>query len=117
MQKQEKKGRKTSEIDQLRKIYANIDANKRIYAEKMLRELEFMSETMSALQEQIRDEGPVASYVNGNGFEVTQENPAQKSYNAMIKNYNSTVKVLMDMLPKGENQTDELLSFIGGGNE
>jgi len=107
----------SSDIAQLKAIYANIDGNKRIYAEKMLRELEFMSETLGNLQKQIREDGPIASYVNGNGFEVTQENPAQKSYNAMIRNYNSTIKVLVDMLPKGEKQTDELLSFLGGGPE
>ena len=105
----------SSDMEQLKALYANIDGNKRIYAEKMVKELVFMSETLGILQKQIREDGPINSYVNGNGFEVMQENPAQKSYNAMIKNYNSTIKVLESMLPKGEQQADELLSFLGGG--
>ena len=106
-----------SDIEQLKNAYANMDKNRRVYAEKMIDQLRFMDETLTDLQRQVREDGPIATFVNGNGFEITQEHPAQKSYNTMIKNYNSTIKILADMLPKDAEQKDELLDFLGGGNE
>ena len=55
--------------------------------------------------------------INGNGFEVMQESPAQVSYNRMIKNYTSTVKQILAELPKGEvnkaaDGDDDLIAFL-----
>jgi hypothetical protein len=42
------------------------------------------------------------------------EHPAQKSYNTMIGRYNAMVKSLVDMIPSGETDKDDLMDFIGG---
>lgn len=107
----------SSDIEQLKQIYSNIDGNKRIYAEKMLDQLQFMSETLADLQRQVREDGAVTTLKNGNGFNITQEHPAQRSYNQMLKNYNSTIKALVDLLPKNESQNDSLMDFLGGDSE
>lgn len=72
----------------------------------------FMKITLGELQKCINKNGAVTTAINGNGFEVTTENPAQKSYNTMIKNYNSVLKTLIDLLPKTEKQVDEMMEFI-----
>ena len=61
----------------------------------------------------IRKNGAVIETKNGNGFQVVQENPAQKTYNTMVKNYNATVKILIDMLPDSiEKAGDEFTEFL-----
>ena len=49
---------------------------------------------------------------NGNGFNVTQEHPAQKSYNTMIGKYTAVIAKLDEMLPEeiGENKLGKFLN-------
>jgi hypothetical protein len=91
----------------LSNIYNNLDEEKKPYAEKMINELDFMEKTLKKLRVKIRKEGAITEGINGNGFKVSGENPATKTYNNMIKNYNSTIKLLMDLIPDEEGK-DEL---------
>ena len=43
---------------------------------------------------------------------MTTETPAQKTYNTMIKNYNATIKALVDLMPEGAAANDELINFV-----
>ena len=100
---------------EIKEYYKDLPEEKRTYAEKLVDEMIFMGQTLSRLRTTIRKEGAVGTIVNGNGFEVTQEHPAQKSYNTMIKNYTSTVKILNDMLPEGIGDVgDEFTRFLEG---
>ena len=49
---------------------------------------------------------------NQTGFEVKAEHPAQKSFNIMIKNYNATIKLLIDLLSETEDEKDALMEFL-----
>ena len=83
-------------------------------AEKLAERAAFMAVTLDELEADIAENGAVITAVNGNGFEVRQENPAQKSYNIMIKNYNSTIMAL-DKLAKengAASAADPLMDFI-----
>ena len=100
---------------EIKEYYKDLPKEKRIYAEKLIDELIFMGQTLARLRTTIRKEGAVIKTINGNGFEVTQEHPAQKSYNTTVKNYNSTLKLLTDMLPEGIGETgDEFTRFLSG---
>lgn len=99
------------EFNKYRRIYKNLEKDKKIFAEKLCSQLAFMSITLNDLQDEIKKDGPVKEVTNGNGFKVINEHPAQKSYNAMIKNYNATIKALIDLLPAGTEE-DELIEFI-----
>lgn len=101
--------------EKLAQIFANLDEDKKIFADKLCRQLAFMDNTLDELQDKIKTEGAITEGINGNGFNVLSEHPAQKSYNAMIKNYNSTIKALTDLLPEDDKDSDELLDFISGG--
>ena len=73
-----------------------------------------MEKTLKKLQKIIREEGAIIKTKNGNGFEVTVENPAVKSYNTTLRNYNGTLKHLVDLCPEGSGEDDEFLAFIKG---
>jgi len=74
----------------------------------------FMYATLMELQEIMNAHGPVELFEQGSN-KLLREHPASKIYNAMVKNYSSCIKQLLDLLPKEEQtkQTeDELLAFI-----
>ncbi len=81
-------------------------------ANRLMERVAFMQVTLEDLEEDIKQHGT---------FEWTKtrprkqrERPAVKTYNAMLKNYNSTLKQLLDMLPgqQAEESEDELLAFL-----
>lgn len=93
-------------------IFRHIEKDKKTFAEKLYKQAAFMEITLDDLQETINKEGPVIESINGNGFTTTQEHPAQKSYNTMIRNYNTVIKTLVDMLPEDKDDRDELTAFL-----
>lgn len=99
-------------ISKLKKIFKEIDSNKKLFADKLISQLIFMENTLDELQETIKDEGAVMTGINGNGFKVVKEHPAQKSYNVMIKNYNATMSNLINLIPKDDIEDDEAMQFI-----
>lgn len=86
-------------------------------AKTLVERAAFMAATLDELQEDISRNGAVIVATNGNGFEIKQENPAQKSYNAMIKNYNSTIVALNNLAKEtgAANTTDLFIDYITGG--
>lgn len=100
-------------MSKYKKIFRTVDKDKKVFIEKLYTEAAFMEATLSELQEQIKTNGAVFTAKNGNGFEITQEHPAQKSYNAMIRNYNGIMKTLIEYVPE-EDSSDELMQFLQG---
>jgi hypothetical protein len=103
-----------TDIDELKKLFENIDENRKPLAEKLCKQAVFMEKTLNELQNLVNSEGAIVTTTNGNGFDVMSEHPAQKSYNTMINRYTALMAKLIDMLPKEDNAPDELLDFIGG---
>lgn len=108
------------EITKLNKIFKNINEDKKKLCDNLIKNAAFMAVTLNELQTEINDKGPIITGTNGNGFEVSQENPAQKSYNTMINRYTSVIKQLADMLPDskqdGINKAGEsLAAFVAKG--
>lgn len=100
------------EYARLAKHFEGISESKRDMAERLLWNAAFMAITLEELQEKVIAEGVVVTETNGNGFKVTQENPAQKSYNTIIKNYNATIKQLAEICPDvtASNKLMELMA-------
>lgn len=92
-------------------FYDDLSEPQQELAKKFVNELFFMDKTLNKLHQIIKDEGAIAEKINGNGFKVREENPALKSYNAMIRNYNATLKHLLDLLPE-KPADDELRKFF-----
>lgn len=81
-------------------------------ANRLIQRVVFMQITLEDMEEDIK--------LNGT-FELSKtrprklrERPVVKTYNAMIKNYNGTIKQLLDRLPsqKADEAEDELLAFL-----
>ena len=66
-----------------------------------------MEVTLEELHARVNKEGAIIETINGNGFDVLLENPAQKSYNTMIRNYNTIMKTLAEIIPSAVTD-DEL---------
>ena len=63
----------------------------------LINELEFMNATLTNLKKEIEDKGVVVVMPQGK-YDIERANPAIASYNTMVKNYNSTIKQLYELL-------------------
>lgn len=111
-----------SEVNKLRRKYSHLSDEKKAIAWKLIDEIAFMGETILQLKETVNREGAVITSVNGNGFETMQEHPAQKSYNTTIKNYQSCIKQLVELLPDAKTDAadkagEALKAFIAAGKK
>lgn len=110
----EKEKARKSITAKYKKIFKNVEKDKKTFVEKLCKEAVFMELTLMELQKKIEEDGAVIETTNGNGFKVKQENPATKSYNTMIRNYNGIMKTLVEQVPEGA-EADELMLFLGNG--
>ena len=99
--------------------FKGADKDTKKAAEKLAERAAFMAATLDELEKDIAENGAVVTAINGNGFEIKQENPAQKSYNAMIKNYNSTILALNNLAKETgvANVSDPFMDFITGAEK
>ena len=97
-----------------KKFFKILDKDRLEFADKLCKKAAFMDVTLDELQAQVAEEGPVITAVNGNGFEVRMDNPAIKAYNVMFKDYSVVMKQLIDLLPEGTEEADELMLFVRG---
>ena len=78
----------------------------------------FLEEQLTKLQSEIRENGVVSEYKNGENQWGTRKSPEVDVYNSMIKNYTSVIKQINDILPDAPSAEDELTAFLkakGGG--
>ena len=114
---QDKDGLIQAELKKYKKPFKKIAKDRKPLAEKLCQQAAFMAVTLADLQAQVNEKGAIINAKNGNGFDTTMENPAQKSYNIMIKNYNATIKTLVGLLPADvETKDDELINFRKRGD-
>ncbi len=116
MDKLDKEKAIKKEVNRLKRIFKKIDDDdKKELSERLIKQLAFMSVTLSELQETINTDGSVELFEQGSQ-RMLREHPAVKSYNSMIKNYNSTIKQLIDLLPKSEQKavSDGFDAFVNG---
>ena len=116
MKKIDKEKMIKKEFAELKKIFKDIDADKKPFADRLIQQCSFMLATLTELQETLNNDGSVELFINGSQ-KMLREHPAAKTYNTMIKNYNSTIKQLIDLLPEDKGDTDELLDFLGSGKK
>ena len=113
MTKNEKDKLRKKELTKLTNIFKNLSPDKQKLAEGLKNQAAFMVSTLAELQEILNNDGAVEMFEQG-AQKMLREHPAAKTYNAMVKNYNSTMKQLFDLLPddKGKDPADELMDFV-----
>ena len=98
--------------DELVSLFKDVPPEQMSIANHLIPRIAFMQITLEDLEEDIRQNGT---------FELTKtlprklrERPIVKTYNALIKNYNGTIKQLLDRLStqKADEVEDELLAFL-----
>lgn len=106
------------DIKSLRTVFEKIDNNKSKLALSLLDKAEFMENTLKQLQQRIEDTGVVTSMCQGS-YNIDRANPALQAYNVTIKNYNSVIKQLVDLLPESTTKVEgeEILNFIASGKK
>lgn len=99
---------KPKEIDfnKLKMTFQNMENDKGILGLKLLEESEFMKTTLDNLKKAINDKGVVTEMCQGK-YSIERANPALSQYNALIKNYQSNLKQLNDLLPSFESSNDD----------
>lgn len=97
------------EILKYKKILANVEPERKKAVEKLIENAAFMAATLDDLQAEINENGCIEKYKNGENQYGYKESTAFKAYNSLIKNYNVTVKQLLDQLP------EEIIPSSGGG--
>ena len=100
-----KESRIKKEYKKLKELFQNLPENKMKLCEPLIQNAAYMKATLEDLQAKVNEEGAVIKNTNGNGFEVTQENPAQKSYVATLGKYNTVISQLSEMLPPMETKS------------
>lgn len=114
MTKEQKDKIAKKESRELKKIFSNVEPDKKRFVDGLINQVAFMSATLAELNENINENGAIQVSQNGNGFNVRSDLDL-KNYNATIKSYNATVKQLIDMLPVTE-EIDELTEFMNARN-
>ena len=96
-------------------ILEQIPEDRREVANDLLKELNFMSETLDELKAKVKSSGAVTLFEQGKQKMII-ENPAMKSYNTTIQRYGAIYKQLIDLIPKmpPSEHDDGFEDFING---
>lgn len=111
----------SKEVKRLRLLLKHVQPERLKVAEGIISRIAFMRITLEDLEDDINQNGTYESFSQHAGYEYDRERPAAKTYNTTIKNYTTSCKQLMDMLPQSKNDglasEDEkkFLQFIKGG--
>lgn len=96
-----------SEKKKLLKILSKIDENLIKITDSLIENIAFMSVTLDDLMTTIKAKGVKEYYCNGKNQFGYKESVEIKIYNTMQKNFQSSMKVLIDMLQKDDSSGDE----------
>lgn len=83
----------------LKKVFNEMPEEQAMLGLSLVKDLEFMKKTMSKLKKEITSKGVITQMDQGKYY-IERANPALQQYNAMIKNFNSTVKQISELIPK-----------------
>ena len=103
-----KQERITKEERRLKKIYKDLDKNKLLAVDSLIRNAAFMSVTLEDLHAIINDNGYTDEYQNGKHQKGRKQSDAVKTYIAMTRNHSFVMKQLADLTPPAPRKDDWL---------
>lgn len=100
--------KKIKEIDikSVKDTFAEMGTDKAKLGLSLIEEAEFMKSTLSSLKKKIESDGVVTSMCQGK-YDIERANPALSQYNMVIKNYQSCINNIVNLLPKDELPTED----------
>lgn len=97
------------ELDRISKNFEQIPEKERSVIDPLLQNYAFMKITLEDLQEEIIKDGISETYQNGQNQSGQKENSKLKSYNRLIKNFESVCKTVLKLLPDEDRvQIDQM---------
>ncbi|MCD8025076.1 MAG: hypothetical protein LUE64_06030 [Candidatus Gastranaerophilales bacterium] len=110
-----------AEKKKLLKILSKIDENLIKICDSLLENIAFMSVTLDDLIKTIKLQGVKEVYKNGKNQFGFKESVESQSYNKYMKSYQSSMKLLIDMLTKDEssndNEVEKLKEYFARGRK
>ena len=104
------------EENKLKRIFKNLDENKKRTVEGLIGRAAFMRVSLEEFEEDLDANGFVERFSQGDKQEpYDRKRPVADLYNTMNTSYQKIIKQLTDLLPEGKEEVDELLEFVGGG--
>ena len=116
---EEKARRVKREIKRLRKLLADIPADKLKAADGLIQEAAFMRLTLDETRHIIDREGVLEKFEQGSQRFI-REHPATKVYGTLINRYTVVCKALADLVPgkpSASKDGDQLAAFLQGGTQ
>jgi hypothetical protein len=96
----EKVDRIKKETSRLKKLFKNIDENKKKLVFTTIDDIAFMTITMQDLRESIIREGTTSDYKNGENQYGKKQSPDAQLYLQLSQKQTQAMKILIDCLPK-----------------
>lgn len=89
------------EQNRIKKLYKNLPKDKLEIAKKLMERAAYMLVSLEDMEEKINEDGLVVKMPQGS-YTIERAHPLLQPYNAMVKNYNATLKQLNDLLPNAD---------------
>jgi hypothetical protein len=100
-----------TEKNRLKRIFKNLDENKKSLVTPLIEKAAFMSVELDELQEVIENEGWTSEYKNGANQYGTKKSPEAETYIALSKNYAAIIKQLTELVPPAERKKSRLAAL------
>lgn len=91
------------EQNKIKKIYKNLPKEQFEIAKKLIERAAYMLVSLEDMEAKISEDGLVVKMPQGS-YEIERAHPLLQPYNAMVKNYNATIKQLNEMSPNAETE-------------
>lgn len=115
--KKSKEDRIKEEESRLRKVYENLDSQKKIVADGIIKRAAYLRVTLEDFEKDLDENGYTEPFRQGNQDPYDRKRPVADMYTSMNALYQKATKQLTDLLPKenpDKDASDELMDFIGG---
>lgn len=106
-----KKARITREVTRLKKLFVDIDENKKKLVETTIKDVAFMTVEMQDLREEITKNGSIEEYKNGANQYGRKTSAASQNYLQFSQKQTAAMKILLDQLPKTEPKKPDADDF------
>lgn len=90
---------KRIDLNSVKITFENMANDKSNLGLALIEEAEFMKSTLEQLKSKIKSDGVVTSMCQGK-YDIDRANPALSQYNMLIKNYQSCINNIVNLLPK-----------------
>lgn len=92
------------ELAKLERIFENIPEERRDVCQTLMESAAFMASELKKLQDFIRINGWTETYSNGATQSGKKPSSEAQAFQTLIKNYNTTMKTLVGMLPEDKQK-------------